>query len=117
MIGPEHDSSEHGITTGNIIRSGALPVPALGNVALIDQAIKTLAKTQAFKERICEYIQAEGYIKSMILVMRHAEDIESLDDLHDLCGLMQTIRTLRIVLLLNFLTHFPSSVYERSHSL
>jgi hypothetical protein len=36
-----------------------LPTPQLGIVGEIEKAIKTLARTQSVKERICEYIQQE----------------------------------------------------------
>ncbi|KAF9464813.1 component of IIS longevity pathway SMK-1-domain-containing protein [Collybia nuda] len=85
--GPEPAS----VTTAGIIRSGHLPQPQLGIIGEIERAIKTLARTQSVKERICEYIQQEDYIKSLIEVMNTAEDLESLDNLHALCSIMQTI--------------------------
>ena len=51
--------SEASVTTTSIIRSGHLPTPQLGIITEIERAIKTLARTQAVKERICEYIQQE----------------------------------------------------------
>ncbi|KAG6845446.1 hypothetical protein H0H87_009354 [Tephrocybe sp. NHM501043] len=89
-IGPDPPS----ITTAGIIRSGHLPKPQLGIIGEIDRAIKQLARTQAVKERICEYIQQEDYIKSLVDVLNTAEDLESLENLHALCSLMQTILTL-----------------------
>ncbi|TFY56769.1 hypothetical protein EVJ58_g7436 [Rhodofomes roseus] len=79
------------VSTANIIRSGHLPQPQLGIIGEIERAIKSLARTNAIKERICEYIQTEDYIKSMINVMNQAEDLESLENLHALCSCMQTI--------------------------
>ncbi|KAF9057866.1 component of IIS longevity pathway SMK-1-domain-containing protein [Panaeolus papilionaceus] len=79
------------VTTASIIRSGHLPTPQLGIISEIERAIKSLARTQLVKERICEYIQQEEYIKSMIEVMHQAEELESLENLHALCSLMQTI--------------------------
>ncbi|KDR84068.1 hypothetical protein GALMADRAFT_236708 [Galerina marginata CBS 339.88] len=79
------------VTTASIIRSGHLPQPQLGIISEIERAIKSLARTQVVKERICEYIQQEEYIKSLINVMNTAEDLESLENLHALCSLMQTI--------------------------
>jgi protein phosphatase 4 regulatory subunit 3 len=54
VIGPNES-----ITTASIIRSGHLPAPRLGIIGEIEKAIKALARTQAVKERICEYIQQE----------------------------------------------------------
>ncbi|KAJ3558761.1 hypothetical protein NP233_g11438 [Leucocoprinus birnbaumii] len=79
------------ITTASIIRSGHLPPPQLGIIGEIERAIKALARTQPVKERICEYIQQEEYIKSLTEVLNTAEDLESLENLHALCSLMQTI--------------------------
>ncbi|KAF5322390.1 hypothetical protein D9619_000547 [Psilocybe cf. subviscida] len=79
------------VTTANVIRSGHLPAPQLGVISEIERVIKALARTQAVKERICEYIQHEDYIKALIKVMHTAEDLESLENLHALCSLMQTI--------------------------
>ncbi|KAG5648782.1 hypothetical protein DXG03_000131 [Asterophora parasitica] len=56
-IGPEPASTP--VTTASIIRSGHLPQPELGIIGEIEKAIKTLARTQPLKERICEYIQQE----------------------------------------------------------
>lgn len=104
-------TADPSITTANIIRLGHLPQPGLGNIGEIDKAIKALARTQAIKERLCEYIQREvshtlalqsslahvlfvfkDYIKGLIDVMGQAEDLESIENLHALCLLMQTIR-------------------------
>ncbi|KIK03157.1 hypothetical protein K443DRAFT_654891 [Laccaria amethystina LaAM-08-1] len=79
------------LTTASIIRSGHLPRPQLGIIGEIEKAMKSLSRTPHLKERICEYIQQEGYIKSLIEVMNTAEDLESLENLHALCSLMQTI--------------------------
>ncbi|KAH9948743.1 component of IIS longevity pathway SMK-1-domain-containing protein [Amylocystis lapponica] len=83
--------SDHSTTTASIIRSGHLPRPQLGIMGEIERAIKTLARTNALKERICEYIQTEDYIKAMVEVMTQAEDLESLENLHALCSCMQAI--------------------------
>ncbi|PPQ68299.1 hypothetical protein CVT25_001387 [Psilocybe cyanescens] len=82
---------ETSVTTSSIIRSGHLPPPQLGIISEIERAIKALARTQAVKERICEYIQREDYIKALIKVMHTAEDLENLENLHALCSLMQSI--------------------------
>lgn len=87
QIGPEPTS----VTTATIIRTGHLPQPRLGIIGEIERAIKSLARTQTVKERICEYIQQEDYLKSLIEVMNTAEDLESLENLHALCSIMQTI--------------------------
>ncbi|KAI0638595.1 DUF625-domain-containing protein [Trametes polyzona] len=89
LIGP--DGPETSLTTANIIRSGRLPQPQMGIIGEIDTAIKTLARTAIVKERVCEYIQNEDYIKALIDVFTQAEDLESLQDLHALFNCMQTI--------------------------
>ncbi|TFK55367.1 DUF625-domain-containing protein [Heliocybe sulcata] len=89
-IGPE-PSTPNSITATTIIRSGRLPLPALGIISEIERAIKSLARTAHLKERLCEYIQQEEYIKQLIDVFNQAEDLESLENLHALCSLMQTI--------------------------
>ncbi|KAG6868759.1 hypothetical protein C0993_011028 [Termitomyces sp. T159_Od127] len=86
-IGPDPPS----VTTAGIIRSRHLPRPELGIIGEIERAVKTLARTQNFKEQICEYIQQAEYIKSLIEVFNTAEDLESLENLHALCSMMQTI--------------------------
>jgi len=55
QLGPEPTS----VTTATIIRTGHLPQPRLGIIGEIERAIKSLARTQTVKERICEYIQQE----------------------------------------------------------
>ncbi|KAG6334864.1 hypothetical protein ID866_4224 [Astraeus odoratus] len=90
-LGSSSPGGDHSATTATILRTGHLPSPQLGNIQDIEGAIKALARTQAIKEKICEYIQREGYIKALIDVMSMAEDLESIDNLHALCSLMQTI--------------------------
>ncbi|KAI8982774.1 DUF625-domain-containing protein [Trametes punicea] len=89
LIGPE--GPETSLTTANIVRSGRLPQPQMGIIGDIDTAIKALARTAVIKERVCEYIQNEEYIKALIDVFNQAEDLESLSDLHALFNCMQTI--------------------------
>ncbi|KAJ3849444.1 component of IIS longevity pathway SMK-1-domain-containing protein [Lentinula lateritia] len=84
-------SEPSSVATATIIRTGHLPAPHLGMIGEIDRAIKTLARTQQVKEKICEYIQNEDYIKQLIEVLHLAEESESLENLHALCSLMQTI--------------------------
>lgn len=67
LIGPE--GPETSITTANIIRSGRLPQPQMGIIGEIDTAIKTLARTAVVKERVCEYIQNEVRMKSLLARM------------------------------------------------
>ncbi|KZT06517.1 DUF625-domain-containing protein [Laetiporus sulphureus 93-53] len=86
LIGPEQF-----IATASIFRSGHLPQPQLGIIGDIERAIKSLARTNAIKERIVEYIQTEDYIKGLIDVMHQAEDLENIENLHALCSCMQTI--------------------------
>ncbi|KAH9854932.1 DUF625-domain-containing protein [Lenzites betulinus] len=89
LIGP--DGPETSLSTASIIRAGRLPQPQMGIISEIDTAIKTLARTAIVKERVCEYIQTEDYIKGLIEVFSQAEDLESLMDLHALFNCMQTI--------------------------
>ncbi|KAI0717949.1 component of IIS longevity pathway SMK-1-domain-containing protein [Fomitopsis betulina] len=83
--------SEPSISTASILRSGHLPQPQLDIISEIERVIKSLARTNSIKERICEYIQTEDYIKALINVMTQAEEIENLENLHALCSCMQTI--------------------------
>ncbi|KAJ4479126.1 component of IIS longevity pathway SMK-1-domain-containing protein [Lentinula aciculospora] len=84
-------SEPSSVATATIIRTGHLPTPHMGMIGEIDKAIKTLARTQQVKEKICEYIQNGDYIKQLIEVLHQAEESESLENLHALCSLMQTI--------------------------
>ncbi|KAF9062224.1 component of IIS longevity pathway SMK-1-domain-containing protein [Rhodocollybia butyracea] len=79
------------IATATIMHTGHLPTPHVGILSEIEKAIKSLARTQPVKEKICEYIQHEDYIKQLIDVLHQAEASESLENLHALCNLMQTI--------------------------
>ncbi|KIO16917.1 hypothetical protein M407DRAFT_230281 [Tulasnella calospora MUT 4182] len=79
------------VSASSIINAGRLPEPTLGIIGEIDKAIKFIGRTAAGKEKICEYIVQEDYIKGLIDVLGQAEDLEALGDLHALCNLMQTI--------------------------
>ncbi|KAJ8087026.1 Platinum sensitivity protein [Marasmius tenuissimus] len=87
---PLPESSSSNITT-EIIRTGHLPSPRMGIIADIEKAIKVLSRAQQVKERLCEYVQSEDYIKQLIDVFHAAEETESLENLHALCNLIQTI--------------------------
>ncbi|EAU84416.2 nuclear protein [Coprinopsis cinerea okayama7 len=83
--------SELSVTAASIYQSGALPQPRIGIIGEIERAIKNLARPQQMRERICEHIVHEDYIKQLIEVHTTAEDLEDLENLHALCSLMQTI--------------------------
>lgn len=81
------------VNLSSIVSAGRLPDPTLGIIGEIEKAIKYIGRTPAGKEKICEYVVSEDYIKGLIDVMSQAEDLEALSELHALCNLMQTIRT------------------------
>ncbi|KAF4601338.1 Platinum sensitivity protein [Pleurotus pulmonarius] len=87
---PTHGNGDS-VAAANVIRSGHLPQPQLGIIGEIEKVIKSLSRTQPVKERMCEYIQHEEYIKQLVDVLHQAEDLENLENLHALCSLMQTI--------------------------
>ncbi|KAG7097393.1 hypothetical protein E1B28_004743 [Marasmius oreades] len=88
ILGSESNSSS---ITSEIVRTGHLPTPRMGIVTDIERAIKALSRAQQVKERLCEYILSEDYIKQLIDVFHVAEETESLENLHALCSLIQTI--------------------------
>lgn len=90
--GPGSVGGQHSVTTQQIIQSGRLPNPQMGIIGEIEKAIRALARTPAAKERICEYIQQEEYVRAMIDVFHVAEELENVETLHALCSCMQTIR-------------------------
>ncbi|KAI0092094.1 component of IIS longevity pathway SMK-1-domain-containing protein [Irpex rosettiformis] len=85
-IGPEPSPA-----TANIMRTGHLPTPALGCILEIERAIKHICRSPAMKERVCEYIQTEDYLKAIVDVFKQAEDLELIQDLHALNTCMNTI--------------------------
>lgn len=101
-----------------IVRSGRLPHPQIGIIAEIERAIRIFSRTPTTKERICEFIQNQSYIKSMIEVFNVAEDIENLETLHALCTCMHTIRKLQALFILpNLLTCINILVQLNDHSI
>ncbi|KAL0580514.1 Platinum sensitivity protein [Marasmius crinis-equi] len=87
---PMPESSSSNVTT-EIIRTGHLPSPRMGIIPDIEKAIKVISRATQLKERLCEYIQSEDYIKQLIDVFHASEETESLENLHCLCSLIQTI--------------------------
>ena len=67
------------------------------------------------KEKICEYIIQEDYIKGLVDVMNQAEDLEALADLHALCNLMQTIRKKGTLLPASLINHLFSDDERSCH--
>ncbi|KAG9010898.1 Platinum sensitivity protein [Tulasnella sp. JGI-2019a] len=82
------------ISANTIVQAGRLPEPTLGIISEIDKAIKFIGRTSQGREKICEYLVREDYIKQLIETFARAEDLEALSDLHALCSLMQTILTM-----------------------
>ncbi|KAH8824742.1 component of IIS longevity pathway SMK-1-domain-containing protein [Flagelloscypha sp. PMI_526] len=86
------DSFQTGrIAISSFLRDNHLPSPSLGVLDQIELTIRSLGRTQALKERLCEYLIGEDYLRQIISVFTIAEDLEDLDNLHMICGLMQTI--------------------------
>ncbi|KAF9513249.1 hypothetical protein BS47DRAFT_980933 [Hydnum rufescens UP504] len=98
-------SSHSRLTVASIVASGRLPEPALGIIGDLEAAIKVIAKTLHGRERICEYILNEDYIKSLIDVMEQAEDLESLTDLHALYSIMHTILSMNDHGIFDYILH------------
>ena len=69
----------------------SLPGPELGNLAEIENAIRSLNTTANGRDGLAKYIYSEGYIPKLIPLVGVAEDMESLSDLHRLCNIMKTI--------------------------
>ncbi|GJE87442.1 hypothetical protein PsYK624_035250 [Phanerochaete sordida] len=82
---------EPSLVANALLRGGGLPKPALGTIAEIDKTMKTIARMPALKERVCEIIQNENYVKALVSVFNQAEDLESIENLHTLCSCMQSI--------------------------
>ncbi|KAG8869734.1 Platinum sensitivity protein [Tulasnella sp. 331] len=79
------------VSANSIVQAGRLPEPCLGIISEIDKAIKFIGRTNQGREKICEYLVREDYIRQLIETFARAEDLEVLQDLHALCSLMQTI--------------------------
>ncbi|KAF9502987.1 hypothetical protein BS47DRAFT_1490530 [Hydnum rufescens UP504] len=98
-------SSGSRLTAASIVASSHLPEPALGIIGEVEAAIKVIAKTLHGRERICEYLLNEDYIKSLIDVMEQAEDLESLTDLHALYSIMHTILSMNDHGIIDYILH------------
>ncbi|KAG8904815.1 Platinum sensitivity protein [Tulasnella sp. 403] len=68
----------------------ALPKPRPEIICDIDEAIEFIARTPAGKEKICEYIVQQNYVKGLVEIMSQAENLGVLFDLQALCSLMET---------------------------
>lgn len=86
LVGPEPS-----MVANALMRGGGLPKPALGTIAEIDKLMKTITRMPALKERVCEIIQNDNYVKALVEVFNQAEDLESIENLHTLCSCMQSI--------------------------
>ena len=58
----------------------------------IEKAIKSYCRNPKVRESVCEYIQQEKYIQSMIEIFHAAEEQEDIDGLHSLHRCLTTIR-------------------------
>ncbi len=69
-----------------------LPDPTLQNLEQVENAIRSMARTAAGRERTATNIVKTDFVQKLIAIHAEAEDLESLDDLHALCRVMQSIR-------------------------
>jgi hypothetical protein len=60
-------------------RNNQLPAPQMGMIADIERTIKQLSRTQALKERVCEYIQQEVCTRKSTVVKLLLNDNLSLN--------------------------------------
>ncbi len=68
-----------------------LPPPDLGNLAEIEQMMRTASSSQPGRESLAKFIVGEEYIPKLIPLVSMAEDLESVSDLHRLCIIMKTL--------------------------
>lgn len=78
-------------TTAQVIQSGRLPWPEPSILGEIEKAVKQYSRNPKIREAICENIQHEKYIQSMIEIFNTAEEQEDLDTLHALFTCLQAI--------------------------
>ncbi|BGP12316.1 hypothetical protein JCM10213_002580 [Rhodosporidiobolus nylandii] len=68
-----------------------LPEPTLGNLSVLEGALRTIGRTAVGRERAANMIVRSGFVEKLCRVHEEAEDLESIEDLHALCRVMQTI--------------------------
>ncbi|KAF7332496.1 SMK-1 domain-containing protein [Mycena kentingensis (nom. inval.)] len=92
LVSSSPDIDPPAVTTAQLLRNGGqLPPPKLDILMDIDRAIKGLTRQSPAKERICEHVMQDDYIKQLIRVFEEAQDLDIIDNLHAVSSLLQTI--------------------------
>ena len=80
----------------------------------IEKAIKSYCRNPKVRESVCEYIQQEKYIQSMIEIFHAAEEQEDIDGLHSLHRCLTTISMYHVTFILQKDTKLMSQSYSTS---
>ncbi|GJJ07253.1 hypothetical protein Clacol_001453 [Clathrus columnatus] len=87
-------SSMHMFTaepTNSFVHSAKLPTPALGNMHECERVIRQVCRQPHGKERLCDYIILNDYVKQISDIHQQAEDLEDIHELHACYSCMQAI--------------------------
>jgi protein phosphatase-4 regulatory subunit 3 len=68
-----------------------LPPPELGNLAEIEQSVRSASLSQVGRDALGKFVLSDNYIDKLIPLVETAEDLESLPDLHRLCNIMKSL--------------------------
>lgn len=68
-----------------------LPQPELGNLAEVEQVLRSSSTTQSGRDALSKFIIRDDYIMKLLPLVSIAEDLESLPDLHRLCTIMKSL--------------------------
>ncbi|KIM29443.1 hypothetical protein M408DRAFT_15821 [Serendipita vermifera MAFF 305830] len=68
-----------------------LPEPTLANLLEIEKQIRAVHRAGPIRVRVAENVVASDLVRKLVVLMRDAEDLQSIEDLHAVCLIMQAI--------------------------
>ena len=69
-----------------------LPAPTLSNLLEIEKQIRSVHRAGPIRVRVAENVVSSDLVRKLVVLMKDAEDLQSIEDLHSFCLIMQAIR-------------------------
>ena len=87
MVGSDTSSSEQPPPIVNT----TLPEPTLANLLEIEKQIRAVHRAGPIRGTMAENVVSSDLVRKLVVLMKDAEDLQSIEDLHSFCLVMQAI--------------------------
>jgi hypothetical protein len=88
-----------------------LPTPTLSNLLEIEKQIRSVHRAGPIRVRVAENVVSSDLVRKLVVLMKDAEDLQSIEDLHSFCLIMQAIRMCYFAFLIYLILISPLQCY------